>query len=143
MAESSYKTKQRSMILECLKKNSDKAFTAEEIAEFLKQSGKPIGKATVYRYINSLTKAGALRRFVPEGEKSATYQFVEHIENCKSHIHLKCVGCGKLIHLECGIVDEMLSHIMREHGFTVDKSKTTVLGLCKDCAEREEKDETH
>lgn len=143
MPDSSYKTKQRSLILQCLKQNCDKAYTVDEIELMLKNTGNCIGRTTVYRYINSLAQAGSVRRFIPDGEKSATYQFIEHSENCKMHIHLKCVKCGKLIHLECDIVDDMCSHIMLNHGFCVDKSKTTVLGLCRQCLESEEKDETH
>lgn len=143
MPDNLYKTKQRSLIMKCLKQNSENAYTVDEIELILKNTGSAIGKTTIYRYVKSLEQSGFVRRFVPEDKKSATYQFVEHSENCKTHIHLKCINCGKLIHLECDIVNDMCSHIMLNHGFSVDKSKTTVLGLCEQCLESEEKDETH
>ena len=133
MAENSYRTKQRSVILECLQENSNTAFTIDEIVELLKNKGEPVGRTTVYRYIENLTKSGEVRRFAEGGKKSSTFQYMNHHKECEEHMHLKCVSCGKLIHLSCDFMNEVCSHIMTHHNFKVDNSKTTILGLCEEC----------
>ena len=59
--EKSYKTKQRARILEYLKDNKDKHITADTIIEHFKSTGNPIGKATVYRYLDRYRYNGFIR----------------------------------------------------------------------------------
>lgn len=142
MSESSYKTKQRQLILDCLSQNKDKSYTVDEIVDMLKQSGSMVGRTTVYRYCDALSKNGTLRFFLQGNGKSTTYQYIEHHEDCHEHMHLKCVKCGKFIHLGCDFMSGVCEHIMQHHGFTVDNSKTTLMGLCSECAQKEENNVT-
>ena len=45
----------------------------------------------------------------------------------------KCVSCGKLLHLNCGMSEELLEHIEEVHRFKVDNGATVLYGLCADC----------
>ena len=47
--QKSYKTRQRSQILDCLIDNKSKHLTADEISVILKKKGNEVGKTTVYR----------------------------------------------------------------------------------------------
>lgn len=140
MNENKYNTKQRAGILSFLKENCERALTADEIVALLKERGCTVGRTTVYRYIDALTRSGQVRKFSLENEKSATYQYVPNHESCHEHMHLKCVCCGKLVHLSCDFVSEICSHIHEYHGFTVDNAKTTLLGVCADCQGKENAD---
>lgn len=129
-----YNTKQKQLILDLFLSNKEKQFTCEEIEEQLKQKGTPVGKSTVYRYILKLQNEGKVRKFTDESLKSATYSFVENKEECSQHLHLKCLDCGEFVHLNCHITQEVTSHLIKDHKFCLDNSKTVLYGLCEKCS---------
>lgn len=130
----SYKTKQRDQILDCLIKNKDRHITADEIRTVLNKDQTLVGKTTVYRFLDKLVSQGIVRRYFVEGGKSACYQYMERNGVCNKHFHLKCVACGQLFHLECDYLGELDSHIREYHDFCVDNSKTVLYGQCGSCA---------
>lgn len=132
--QKTYKTKQRSLVLNCLIQNKEKHMTADEIVIFLKEQGSEIGKATVYRTLDRLISEGGVRKYIYEEGKSACFQYIENNENCHRHFHLKCFKCGKLIHLECDYLSDLENHIYEHHKFTVDNTKTVLYGICEECS---------
>ena len=98
MSETGYKTKQKAVILDCLKNNSDREFTVDGLVELLKSESFTVGRTTVYRYLDYLVKNGDVRKFVSDSTRQATFQYIEHKHECEEHMHLKCIKCGKLIH---------------------------------------------
>ena len=128
-----YKTKQKSFVLECLKKHENESMSAEKLIEYLKEENISVGTATVYRHLNKLTEAGMVRKFITEDNESATYRYFDKKRGCESHFHLVCNGCGKLIHLECENLSSVYEHILSDHNFKVDTVKTVFYGLCKKC----------
>ena len=77
---------------------------------------------------------GSVRKYLCEEGKSACFQYVGDSEECRLHFHLKCIKCGKLIHLECDYLSDLEKHISEHHKFTVDNTKTVLYGVCEDCA---------
>jgi len=132
-----YNTKQQDLILGVLKKNRKKHMTADEIYLKLIHQGSPVGKTTVYRRLERLTSDGTVRRFTTGDNGSACYQLAD--AHCAEHYHLRCSECGKLIHVECDFLDELSKHLNADHGFVLDKGKTVLYGLCRDCCGREKK----
>ena len=139
MEKTSYKTRQRSDILGCLRENAERSMTVDEITQSLAERGCVVGRTTVYRYLDSLTELGKVRRFLREGEKSAAFQFVGDHNECSGHIHLRCRKCGKFVHLGCGFMKDANEHLLKDHGFCVDNEKTILVGLCADCMKGDEK----
>lgn len=131
MAE--YITKQRTQIIECLKKHKDKHITADELASLLSQEGEHVGRTTVYRTLDKLCRDGLLRRYELAGENCACYQYIDSADNCSEHFHLKCESCGELIHLGCHRLGELSGHIEEEHAFKVNNAKTVLYGTCAKC----------
>lgn len=130
----SYKTKQRDQILNCLIKNKDRHITADKIRTVLNGEKSLVGKTTVYRYLDKLVSQGIVRKYMIEGGQSACYQYMERNGVCNKHFHLKCVDCGQLFHLECDYLGELDAHIKDHHDFHVDNSKTVLYGQCGSCA---------
>ena len=62
MSNSTYNTKQKRSILQLLEDNNDRQFSCDEITEALKNNGTPVGKTTVYRYLDILEKNGQVRK---------------------------------------------------------------------------------
>ena len=136
-AAGSYKTRQRELIWEYLRAHSDQHVGAEDIAEHLRRQGTAVGKSTVYRTLDRLVAQGTLRRFYLEEGMSACYQLIPEEGSCREHFHLKCLSCGRLIHMECSFLQEVQAHIVQEHRFLIDQSKTVFYGLCENCSEKE------
>lgn len=139
MEKTSYKTRQRSDILVCLRENAEKSMTVDEITAELSKRGCAVGRTTVYRYLDSLTSLGEVRRFIREDGKSAAFQFVGDHEECSEHIHLRCRKCGRFVHLGCDLMRDANEHLLKDHGFCVDNEKTILVGTCSDCMKGDEK----
>ncbi len=132
--EKLYKTKQRLYILEYLKQNANEHITADMIIEHFKELGTPIGKATIYRYLDNLVNENKVRKYtMPYRNNAACFQYVDSTDNCLNHYHMKCIKCGNLIHIDCKELEELSQHIYNEHNFKLDIFKTILYGTCKNC----------
>lgn len=78
-----------------------------------------------------------MRRFEAEGSNSFVYQYVESSEACAHHFHLKCMVCGRVIHMECRQLELARQHIEKEHGFLIGTGNAMIYGQCASCAGRE------
>ena len=134
-----YRTKQRKHLDGLIERLGDRHFTAEEAYERLKSENTAVGKATIYRYLERLVSEGRLKRFFTEEGACACYQFIGGGEECARHFHLKCMDCGRIIHIECDYLKALDSHVYQHHGFTVDNTKTVLFGICGDCSAKKEK----
>lgn len=141
MSESGYRTRQRECLEDFFKKNKEQHVTVEDILTYMKEQQYQISKATVYRYLEKLQEQGVLRKYTVEEGKGACYQYVENGSDCHAHYHFKCGRCGKLLHISCHLIDEIKHHVLEEHDFTIDSSKTVFYGICGACKKKGEKDE--
>ena len=125
-----YSTKGKRAIIEYLKNNPDRQMSAEDIFASLGENAP--GQSSVYRILSSMTKSGEVRRERDEGGDGFVYQYAQNM-GCDKHFHLKCVECGKVVHLHCHVSDELISHIYAEHGFMIDSGKTVLYGRGAAC----------
>lgn len=130
-----YKTKQKSLVLQCLKEHENENLTAESIIKLLRESGSAIGEATIYRHLKSLLEIGCIRKIIDKNGAYA-YRYFSDGGECLNHFHLVCDTCGRLIHLKCESLSKLYEHIEDEHGFFVDGVKTVFYGKCKNCREK-------
>lgn len=126
-------TKQGRCVLECLMENSGIHLTAEDISAKLKENGKAVSVATIYRQLEKLTALGKIRKYTSSPDEPACYQYFHEHTSCANHFHLKCQKCNKLIHVSCDYLDKLEKHIGEHHGFEVDNTRTVLYGICKDC----------
>ena len=136
MANCGYATANRKKILEFLKENQNRTLTAAEIDAYLKSCNSEVNITTIYRYLDKLEKEGMVMKYVAEKGSQATYQYVEAGHNCEEHLHLQCIKCGRVIHLECHFMHEILEHVEKEHGFVMQCKNSIVYGTCRACAGR-------
>lgn len=133
MRPTDYKTRQKEIILNLFLENKDKHLTAAEIVTHINKNADNIGMATVYRYLDKLVSQGTIRKYFLDDKSSACYQYIDPDNKCREHFHLKCVDCGALMHLDCSYMQTIAEHILAEHGFTIDNSRTVLYGRCKNC----------
>ena len=141
-----YRTKQQQMILAYLRKTHGKHITVEEIYAHFAKTENPIGIATIYRQLEKLVSQGIVSKYIVDENTAACFSYVGEgcMDENSRHYHLKCENCGKLIHLECEHFSEMESHLLSEHGFSLDPRRTVLYGLCDSCKKensRESEDE--
>lgn len=128
-----YKTKQRGLILDLLQSQQNHCFLIEEIYRKLTESGQKIGKTTVYRTLAKLCEEGKVIRYASPGGDGAFFQYRQQEQTETEHIHLKCINCGKIDHINCDFIGRLNAHLLGEHQFMIDKRQTTLFGYCKNC----------
>ena len=136
MAGSGYATASRKKILEFLKSNSDRTVTAADIDCYLKKNDSEVNITTIYRYLDKLAVEGTVIKYVAEKGSQAVYQYVEMGHHCEDHLHLKCVKCGRIIHLECAFMNEISEHILNDHGFSLQCRNSIIYGVCRACKQK-------
>ena len=130
---STYQTRQGGMILEYMASLKSEHVTAIDIARHFEGGKNPIGITTVYRHLEKLSAEGKIRKFFLSGGKSACYQYIFPNRKCKTHFHLKCEQCGELIHLDCGLLEDIAGHVRKKHRFMINHLKTVFYGTCQSC----------
>ena len=131
---SGYHTRQREMILKCLKEHKAEHVTVDSLMAFLKDEGASVGQTTVYRNLDKLMREGVVVKYAGMEGQAACYQYADCGGEPGAHYHLICVDCGQMIHLQCDYLDEMTAHLLEHHQFGIDRFKTVIYGLCKKCA---------
>ncbi len=136
MRRSTYNTSGKRTLLAFLEENTDKQFTVDELMRALSDKDIKIGKSSLYRILDKLCAEGAVRKFKHEETDSSIFQYIGSDAECSHHLHLKCTACGKLVHLHCAQSADLVDHILHDHGFTVDRKRSVLYGLCRDCEEK-------
>lgn len=128
-----YQTKQRDTVLAYIISLNGGHVTAAQVAEHCKKTGAPVGRTTVYRQLERLTREGIIRRYNVDGISGACYQYLTNHTDCREHFHLKCESCGDLTHLNCDLLSEAQRHILEAHTFLINTTKTVFYGYCDRC----------
>lgn len=135
LGNNGYNTRQRELVLACIRDTRGHV-TVLDIVNRLEESGTHVGISTVYRHLDKLVRGGVVRKFNSGDGGSACYQMTENA-GCDDCFHLKCTGCGELIHMNCEFFHGLDEHIKDHHGFTVDSGKTVLYGRCGDCSQKD------
>lgn len=137
MRSDSYNTKSKQMILDFLTANSERTVDVAEISKYLKDNDYEVNVTTIYRCLDKLVANNLISKYTDDSGKKATYRFVGENSCCHEHLHLQCSGCGKIIHLDCEFMDELIEHITKKHDFDLRCDKSILYGKCKECSEKE------
>ena len=130
MAE--YNTEQKKLLLDFLEKNHDSAYTIEEITNELKARGATVGKSTVYRLMTRLVEEKRVKRQLADGSRKAIYRITLD-SHCHNHLHLQCIKCGRVLHLDEEVSDRLLDTVKQINNFSVSEEDTVLMGKCADC----------
>jgi len=123
-------TAQRLLVLEALRR-SRRTVTAADLFEQLRADHPLIGRATVFRSLDSLVDAGLAQRFERAGHVSAYAACsTEH------HHHLVCTGCDTTVEIDEASIARLAGELSQRHGFTVHHGTLDFYGLCASCSDR-------
>jgi len=133
-----YTTKSRTRILECLRENADQTITVNAIQSFLEREDKSVNLTTIYRYLDKLNKEGLVMKYASNKDDTATYQIISMEHHCQEHLHIQCSRCNRVVHIDCGFMQQIEEHMLEHHGFTIDCSDSILHGLCENCRTAQE-----
>lgn len=135
MEKAQYKTRQKQLMLEYLESVPGEHVTVHDIVTHFAGKGIQIGTTTVYRHLEKLVEEGLVKKYLIEQGAAACFEYINPAENCHKTncFHLKCTGCGKLIHLHCEDLEAIETHIFEHHNFLIDPRRTVFYGLCQNC----------
>ena len=106
--------------------------SVEDIENGLRAAGDRIGKATIYRTLDLLTRS----RLVVEHDFGEGFKRYEHrFAQETVHEHLICLECGRVVEFESWEVQEVKAETTQKHGFLPVRHKLEIYGLCRQCQE--------
>lgn len=124
-------TWQREAVKDALAGNEN-FVSAQSLHATLRDSGSPIGLATVYRALSGLATEGEADSLQQEGESLYRACTPQH------HHHLICRNCGLTVEIEADDVERWAHSVAAEHGFTQPNHVVDVFGLCAGCSQKVE-----
>ncbi len=133
---SEYKTKARTLLVEYLKSNPDKRFTARDIYEEILKNFPTVNRTTIYRNLDRLCEQGILVRYREPNQDSWFYQYSSGHQHCNEHMHAQCTECGKIFHLENQFVDDFEEKLHSVYGLDISEEKTIIIGKCDQCSSK-------
>ncbi|MCL5447109.1 MAG: transcriptional repressor [Actinobacteria bacterium] len=104
-------------------------WTLEELRDGLQAKGISANFSSVFRSMERLTKARAVRKIDVEDGKSRFELSEGH------HDHIRCEKCGRLAAVSCGLLDSTLATLQSDTGFIITGHSLIITGRCKDCQE--------
>ena len=118
-------TKQRQLVAAAVRALEHPS--AEEVYAAVSRENPNIGKATVYRNLNLLTRQGEIGR-VPRGEGADRYDF-----RTDKHYHMRCRACGKVFDAPMAPLPSPAKLLGDTGGFVVEDHTIEFVGLCPGC----------
>jgi Fur family transcriptional regulator, peroxide stress response regulator len=106
--------------------------SAAQLHEQLRTQFPTTSLATVYKTLNLLDEMDEVLEMGFSGDDRRYDGF-----NPRSHPHLVCVGCRRIVDLEGTVVDTMTRDAADRSGFRVIGHRLDVYGLCPSCQARE------
>lgn len=131
-----YKTKQREVLLEYLKKKKGSHITVNDVCDFFDKKGEKIGQTTVYRQLEKMVDEGMVNKYIIDGNSPACFEYVGESKmhaDGKVCFHCKCEVCGALIHMHCDELNSIKDHLEKDHDFMLNPKRTVFYGVCKKC----------
>ncbi len=134
-SRSRYTTKHYAQIASFLKDMTGTHITAQDVCDHFREMASPISTTTVYRQLERLVEEGIVNKYIIDANSPACFEYNGEYQHEQSNCyHCKCEKCGKLIHLHCEEIEELMKHMEAEHHFKLDPARTVFYGICESCA---------
>ena len=106
-----YKTRISQAIEAFATERQDRGFCAADVSVYLGENGIDANTTSIYRM-----------------EKA------DH--SCHEHLHMQCVKCGRVIHIDRDTMNHIAKGVQERYGFMIDCDRSSICGICKDCQRR-------
>ena len=120
-------TRQRLLVANALGV-AGRQLTAEQLYRSLRRQVPGIGRATVFRTLETLVDAGVARRLELDGH---VYAYVACLP--EHHHHLACTRCGRVEEIDEAYVTPIAQRLAADLGFEIDDARLDFYGRCATC----------
>ncbi len=108
--------------------------TADTVYQTVRKQCPDISLGTVYRNLGRLVECGAIRKIgVSDGSDRFDGTLAEHY-------HLLCSGCGCVADIQLPELGKQIRQVGRESGLEIQGYELIIHGLCKDCVQKQIKE---
>lgn len=122
-------TQQREAIAEVVFSSAEH-LSVDDIETELRERGERIGKATIYRTLETLVKSGLVEEHdFGEGFKRYEHLFGQQLVR----EHLICTECGKVADIHSTELHRVQEEEARRRGFLPSRYRLQIYGLCAEC----------
>ncbi|HEV3322591.1 MAG TPA: Fur family transcriptional regulator [Solirubrobacteraceae bacterium] len=109
------------------------ALTATELEDALRaRSARPVSRASVYRILDELERAGLVAR-VETGQGVVRYERAHDSEGAHHH-HLVCDSCGVVMPFADEALERAIDELSERVPLTVSEHEIVLHGACSACA---------
>jgi Fur family transcriptional regulator, ferric uptake regulator len=126
-------TRQRRVILQVMD-DAEQHLDVDQILERAQKIDSGVALVTVYRTIDLLKKHGLIDELDLLHLRGDRHYYESH--GPRDHIHVACLGCGKVREFESRLYEQLKQQIARDFNMKVTLSRTEVGGYCADCLEK-------
>jgi len=103
--------------------------SADDLFDLVRREDAGVGRATVYRSLQSMVEAGVARK-VDFGEGRSRY---EAAYRHPRHFHLICTTCHKSSEFLSSDVESLMDEIAGARNFATKQAVVQIYGTCEDC----------
>ena len=96
-----------------------------------RDGGTPLPLSTIYRNLEALEELGVVTHTHLD-HRSPTYHLAEHAD----HLHLVCLGCGRVTESPIGEADAFVGNLLAREGFVADVKHMAIHGWCAACSQQ-------
>src|SRR5260221_4256434 len=130
-------TSPRLTILDLLDKSGGHV-TSSELLSLVDERDPSIGRASVFRTLDLMTKLGIIWTSV-QGGSTIHYMLMPG----GHHHHIICTRCHKLIEFNDCRLSTLIASVEKEYGVQVEGHLLELFGLCPDCRELAQNEQRH
>lgn len=125
-----HQTRPRRLIAERLARHATEGddFTVDELWRDLQQGDPRLGRATVYRLVETMAGLGLLDR-VTFADGSHRFRACGE----QHHHHLTCVRCRQVVEVKLCLPDDQFTALAQQTGFSIEGHALEVFGRCPTC----------
>jgi Fur family ferric uptake transcriptional regulator len=126
-------TRQRRVILQVMD-SAERHLDAGEILDRAQRIDSRVHRVTIYRTLDLLKKHGLIDELDLLHLRGDQHYYESH--GPRDHIHVACLGCGKVREFESRLYEQLKSQIERDCGIKISVTRTEVGGYCEACRKK-------
>ena len=108
---------------------TDRHLSVDEIVQAVRDAGRPVGTATVYRTLEVLLRSG----LVVERDFGEGFRRYEAARGVPHHEHLLCTQCGRVTEFRDERLERMTTLVAEAHDFARQRHRLVIYGQCGVC----------
>ncbi len=109
------------------------ALTALELEGALGAAGRRVSRASVYRILDELERAGLVAR-VETGQAMVRYERAHDSSEGEHHHHLVCDSCGVVMPFSDAALERAIDELSGRVPLAVSEHEIVLRGACPECA---------